>query len=192
MGRLSCTTPHPLRGGIAARGNVRDSLHLFMAVTAGPPARAGGTGLPPLGGSQPMTRPRGLTSSPLRSASPQLARRTSPLVVKYVVGRIPRSDSVPQARVGPQGDPAPTRHQPIAPAPWTSSFPVLVKLQHRDILCHRREILVAGRLAHFLSFWQKVIQAYRCVLEVVSQGYSIELLQTPQFPGVRITLPPPA
>ena len=32
----------------------------------------------------------------------------------------------------------------------------------------------------------------RWVLKVVSQGYSIELLQTPQFQGVKNTLPPPA
>ena len=45
-------------------------------------------------------------------------------------------------------------------------------------------------LAHFLPFWREVIQANRWVLEVVSEGYSIELLQTSQFQGIRNTLPP--
>ena len=54
---------------------------------------------------------------------------------------------------------------------------------------------MAGHLIHF--FWREVIQADHCVLEVVSQGYSIESLQTPQFrvsqfQRVRNTPPPPA
>ena len=49
-----------------------------------------------------------------------------------------------------------------------------------------------GHLAHFLPFWREVMQADHWVLEVVSQGYSIELLQTPHFRGVRNTPPPPA
>ena len=140
------------------------------------PQCTGGTGLSPKGGSQPTTEPRCLTSSPLRGLSPQLCRcaspRASPKVVRNAVEGTPMSDSVPWARVGPQEFPAPTRHQPTTPAPWTSSFTVLAKLQHWDILCHRSEILVAGRLAHFLPFWREVIQANHWVLEVISQGYS--------------------
>ena len=94
---------------------------------------------------------------------------------------------MPSARARPQGVPAPTQHQPTALAPWISSFIVLSELQHRDILCRRPEIPVAGHLSHFLPFWLEVIQADRWVLEVVSQGYSIELLQTPQYRGVRNT-----
>ena len=37
-----------------------------------------------------------------------------------------------------------------------------------------------------------MIPADHWVLEIVSHGYSIELLQTPQFHGVRSALPPPA
>ena len=69
---------------------------------------------------------------------------------------------------------------------------MLTELQHRDILCRRPEIPMEGRLAHFLPFWWEVIQADRWVLEVVSCGYSVELLLTPQFQGVRNTPPPPA
>ena len=41
---------------------------------------------------------------------------------------------------------------------------------------------MAGRLAHYF-FWEEVIQADHWVLEIIRQGYSIELLQTPQFQG---------
>ena len=67
------------------------------------------------------------------------------------------------------------------------SYISLDELQHQDILCLRPEIPVAGHLAHFFSFWKKVIQADRWVLKVIRQGYSIELLQTPQFQGVKST-----
>ena len=65
------------------------------------------------------------------------------------------------------------------------------ELQHWDILCRSPELPVVGRLTHF-SFWREVIQADRWVLEVVSHGYPIKLLQTPQFQGVRSTPPPSA
>ena len=51
---------------------------------------------------------------------------------------------------------------------------------------------MAARLAHFLLFWWEVIQPDHWVLEVFSRSYSIELLQTPQFRGVRNTPPSPA
>ena len=44
---------------------------------------------------------------------------------------------------------------------------------------------MGGRLAHFLPFLREVIQADRWVLQIVSQGYCVELLQTPKFRGVR-------
>ena len=109
-----------------------------------------------------------------------------------MVVRTPRSDSVPQARVEPQGRLAPTRCLTTAPSPWTSSAFVLAEHQHWDILCRKPEIPVAGHLIHFLPFWQEVIQADNWLLEVVSYGYSVELLQTPQFREVRSTQPPPA
>ena len=48
---------------------------------------------------------------------------------------------------------------------------------------------VAGWLVHFLPFWE-VIQADHWVLEIICQGYSIELVQTPQFQGVMSTQVP--
>ena len=53
-----------------------------------------------------------------------------------------------------------------APTHHTSSLDlvILAKLQHWDILCRKPEIPVAGRLTHFLPFWQEVIQADRSVL----------------------------
>ena len=56
---------------------------------------------------------------------------------------------------------------------WTP--PVLqVDLTLKDTYCFR-EILVAGRLAYILPFWE-VIQADRWVLEIIRHGYSIELI----------------
>ena len=40
--------------------------------------------------------------------------------------------------------------------------------------------------------WEEVIQTDCWVLEIIHQGYSIELLQIPQFKGVRSTPSPPA
>ena len=37
---------------------------------------------------------------------------------------------------------------------------------------------------HFLPLWEEVIQADHCVLEIVLQVYSIELVRTPLFRGV--------
>ena len=68
----------------------------------------------------------------------------------------------------------------------------LDELQHWDNLCHRSEIPVAGHLTHFSSFWREVIQAGCWVLEIIFHGYSIELLQTPQFQRIRSTPPPPS
>ena len=95
--------------------------------------------------------------------------------------KTPMSDSVPRVGVEPQGHPTPTRHLPTAPAPWISSSVGLAELQHWDNLSLRPEIPVAGRFAHFLPFWQEVIQPDRWVLEAVSRDYSVELLQTSQF-----------
>ena len=58
------------------------------------------------------------------------------------------------------------------------------------ILCFRPEIPMAGRLTYFS--WEEVIQANCLVLEIIHQGYTIELLQTPQFKGVMSTPSPPA
>ena len=49
---------------------------------------------------------------------------------------------------------------------------------------------MAGCPAHF-SFWEDMIQVDHWVLEVIHQGYSIELLQTTPFQGVRSTPSPP-
>ena len=65
-------------------------------------------------------------------------------------------------------------------------------LEHRDTLCLMPEIPVAGRLTHFARFWEDVFQADLWVLEIVNQGYSIELFHTPQFRGVRNTQSNPA
>ena len=46
---------------------------------------------------------------------------------------------------------------------------------------------MTGRLVYFLPFWEEVIQANCWVLESIRQGYSIELVWTLQFQGVRST-----
>ena len=137
---------------------------------------------------------QGRSPSPQRGQSPQVARggelRADPKVGKAGVRRTSRPDLVPWAQAGSQGVQA--QHPLARPAPWLSSSAVLTELQHRAILCCRSDIPVAGRLAHFLPFWQEVIQADCWVLEVISQGYSIELLGTPQYQGVKSTPPPRA
>ena len=62
--------------------------------------------------------------------------------------------------------------QPSSPVPLFST----------RIHCRRPELPVADRLTHF-SFWREVIQVDHWVLKIVCHGYSIELLQTPQFLG---------
>ena len=54
------------------------------------------------------------------------------------------------------------------------------------------EITVAGHLTHFTPFWEEVIPADLWVLEIVHQGYTIELFHAPQFRGVRNTNSHPA
>jgi hypothetical protein len=39
---------------------------------------------------------------------------------------------------------------------------------------------VSGRLSHFLSFW-RTLTSDRWILEVVAQGYSLEILSPPPF-----------
>ena len=51
---------------------------------------------------------------------------------------------------------------------------------------------MSGRLSHFLPYWREVIQADCWVLEMISQGYAIELLGIPQYRGVKSTPPPHA
>ena len=65
-------------------------------------------------------------------------------------------------------------------------------MKHRNTLCLRPEIPLAGCVAHFSSFWEEVIQAGCWVLEIVHQGYGTELLHAPPFRGVRSTQSPPA
>ena len=64
-------------------------------------------------------------------------------------------------------------------ARWMPSYASLDKLQHWDTLCLKPEIPIAGRLTHFLPFWKEVIQANCWVLEIIHQGYSIEVLWIP-------------
>ena len=65
----------------------------------------------------------------------------------------------------------------------------MVDLPNKDIYCLKDEVPVVGRLMHFLSFSEVVIQADHWVLEVIHYGYSIEMLWIPQFQGVRNTVP---
>ena len=137
---------------------------------------------------------QGLTTSPQRGQSPldlwvrRPSTGASPKAVGTKAGRTPTPDLEPLPQVRPQGvpalrtPPAPTWRPPAIPAPLTLSF-ALDELQHRDTLCRRPELPMAGRF----FFCREVIQADRWVLEIVSHRYSIELLQTPQFHGVRST-----
>ena len=121
--KLDCTNPDLPSLGIAERGNVRDLPHLFMPGATSPPTQAGATGLPLKRGNQPTNMPRGLSPSPTRGQSPQLARKVSPRANPKAgeteVARTPRLDLVPQALVGSQW--VPTQHPPTRPAPWPSS-----------------------------------------------------------------------
>ena len=65
----------------------------------------------------------------------------------------------------------------------------LVILPHRVtyMYCVKEEIPVAGRLVHFLPFWEEVIEAEHWVLWIICQGCSITLIQPPQFQWVRST-----
>ena len=69
-------------------------------------------------------------------------------------------------------------------ARWLPLVP-LVDLLLRDTYCPK-EIPVAGCLVHLLPL-SEVIQANHWVLKIIHQGYSIELIQTPQFQGVGST-----
>ena len=46
---------------------------------------------------------------------------------------------------------------------------------------------MAGRLVHFLPFWEEVILRDHWALEIVRQGYSIKLVRIPRFQGVQST-----
>ena len=52
--------------------------------------------------------------------------------------------------------------------------------------CQLPEVPVAGRLHHFLPFWKK-IGADSWVIEVVQQGYRLDLISEPAFQGIRST-----
>ena len=69
---------------------------------------------------------------------------------------------------------------------WLPPVP-LVDLPLRDTYCLKEEIPLADHLVHFLPFWEEVIQADHLLLEIIHQGYSINLVQTPQLQGVRRT-----
>ena len=94
--------------------------------------------------------------SPQRCQSLSLARKTSPKanpkVVKAEVEGTPRRpDSVPRARAGSQRIQA--RHPLARLVPQSSFSTRSPKPQDGDTLCHRPEIPVSDRLAHFLTFW---------------------------------------
>ena len=52
--------------------------------------------------------------------------------------------------------------------------------------CLRPDLPVAGRLRHFIPFWE-LIRADAWVLETVANGYSLEVISPPAFQGVRKT-----
>ena len=140
---------------------MRDPLCLFVVGTAGQPLGVGGTSCPPKGGSPQATGPQGLTPSPPGSPSPQLASCASPgansEAVRDPVVRTPRPNSVPWAQGSHSTQKVPTHRS----TSLDLVLAVLAELQHQDTLCRRPEILVAGRLAHFLPFWRGVIQVSR-------------------------------
>ena len=59
-------------------------------------------------------------------------------------------------------------------------------LLHKPTYCIRPELPQAGRLTHFLPFWE-MITTDPWVLNVIRQGYSLELLRIPRFNGIHRT-----
>lgn len=184
--------PRPLHHtnlAIAIKGRGRTPPRLFVHATASP--RAGATSPPPRGGTRRATAHLRPLTNPPECVSPLLDRNLSPRANnpgEGAEGERPPSppDSIPRARAGSQIQ---ARCPPNIPQSWSSARS---PKPHGDIHCLRPEIPVAGRLSHFLPFWREVIQADRWVLEVISQGYAIELLRTPQYRGVKSTPPPRA
>jgi len=62
----------------------------------------------------------------------------------------------------------------------------LQSLEGQQIYCIRPELSTAGRLRHFLPFWEKVTDN-EWVLSIVRSGYFIELKNPPPVTGARVT-----
>ena len=76
--------------------------------------------------------------------------------------------------------------------PWIRSHVSRVNLPNKETYCLSEEVPVAGCLIQYFPFWEEVIQADRWVLEVICQGYSMKLFQTPTNTGIKNAQPPPA
>ncbi len=62
----------------------------------------------------------------------------------------------------------------------------LQSLENKLIYCLQPHIPVAGRLRHFLPFWESITDS-EWVLSIVKNGYFIELMHPPPLTGVRRT-----
>ena len=119
------------------------------------------------------------TPCPLRSSDGLRFRCTVPVQGK---GRLQVAPSPLSSRDGPRVRCTVRRME--GARRWVASLPPSLPLENLsgNTKCRQEEFPVAGRLREFLPFW-KEITSDQWVLDIIRQGYSIELMHTHPFMG---------